>query len=567
MSPSTLRRYRAERLLRQEFGGLREEVLGGVRGRLRARGVHLDGSDLEACYAQAWQGLYAAVAAGEEIANPGGWLAVVTFRRAIDEHRGARARGFGGLAQVESTGSERGVMGATAGTHVTRIARAEPDFAAELDDRAKLRQLFEALRSRLSARECEAAALCYLQGLTRAQAARRMGIGEARMAKLMEGRGPGSPGVAGKVGVLLEAISGGEWCEQQGSLMRGFAFGILDPRGERYRLARLHQRECPACRAYVLSLRGLAAVLPPLPLPWGLGLVGPHHAVPGRTPSTRTPSTRTPSTRIPSTRTPSTRAPSTRTPSTRAPSTRAPSTRTPSTRAPSTRAPSNRVPSPRASAARALPTHAGAGAKAGAGTVSGAAGAAGAGGAAGGGWLLGGSVGAKLAVGCVLALSVGCVALTVAPPHAGASHRSHVRRLASAPLAGDRGAATGISALAGGTPLGGTISGEASARAAPRVSHVVHTSPTARAAAVRRAADRHAQQEFGLEGPASATATASSSPQSAPATARTASIQQAGTTSATESTSAPAAASSSAVASSSTPSGPPRRAEREFGPE
>ena len=72
------------------------------------------------------------------------------------------------------------------------------------------------------------------------------------------------------MGELLEAIRGGEWCEQQASLMRALAFGILDPRGERYRLARLHQRECPACRAYILSLRGLAAVLPPLPLPWGL---------------------------------------------------------------------------------------------------------------------------------------------------------------------------------------------------------------------------------------------------------------------------------------------------------
>ncbi len=88
----------------------------------------------------------------------------------------------------------------------------------------------------------------------------------------MEGRGPGRPGVAGKVGELLEAIRGGEWCEQQGSLMRGLAFGILDPGGERYRLARLHQRECPACRAYVLSLRGLAAVLPAAAASVGAGI-------------------------------------------------------------------------------------------------------------------------------------------------------------------------------------------------------------------------------------------------------------------------------------------------------
>ena len=59
------------------------------------------------------------------------------------------------------------------------------------------------------------------------------------------------PGVAGKVGELLETIRAGVCCAEQASLMRGFAFGILDPEGERYALALAHQRECPACRAYV----------------------------------------------------------------------------------------------------------------------------------------------------------------------------------------------------------------------------------------------------------------------------------------------------------------------------
>jgi DNA-directed RNA polymerase specialized sigma24 family protein len=441
VSPSTLRRYRAERLLRQEFGGLRKEVLGSVRGRLRARGVQLDRGDLEACYAVAWQGLYAAIAAGEEIANPAGWLTVVTFRRAIDEHRSAPRR----------TPAER--------------AAAEPDLAAALDDRARLRQLFEALRGRLNGRECEAASLCYLQGLTRAQAAERMGISEARMGKLMEGRGPGRPGVAGKVGELLEAISGGEWCEQQASLMRGLAFGILDPGGERYRLARLHQRECPACRAYVLSLRGLAAVLPPLPLPWGLGL-GP------------------------------------------------------------------------------TPTHAAAGASAGTGTIS-ASGAAGAGGAAGGGWLVGGSVGAKLAVTCVLALSVGCVALTVAPHHAAASNRRRLHREApvrSAYIAGT------VQSVTGSTQLGGTSAGRPSITAARGVSRA------ARAAAAQRVSARHAQREFGPEQPAAAGAT---TPATSPAsvTARAASHRSQSSSTAGEELPTPA------------PAGPPSHAEREFGPE
>src|SRR5580704_15055757 len=92
MSPLPLRRYRAERLLREEFAGRRAEVLAVVRARLRAQGVQMDPADLEGCYAAAWQGLYATLLAGREVANHVGWLTVVTFRRAIDEHR-SRTRG------------------------------------------------------------------------------------------------------------------------------------------------------------------------------------------------------------------------------------------------------------------------------------------------------------------------------------------------------------------------------------------------------------------------------------------------------------------------------------------
>jgi RNA polymerase sigma factor (sigma-70 family) len=255
MSPPPLRRYRAERLLRREFERQRSQVLAIVRRRLHANGVALDDSDLEECYGVAWHGLYATVLAGEEVANPTGWLALVCFRRAIDESR--------------SRGRERDRI--RADEQLAALHAAEPDLAGELDDRARLRQIFEGLRGRLSRRECEAATLCYLHGLSRAEAAARMGISQARMRKLMEGAGPGRPGVAGKVGELLESVRAGGFCEQQSSLMRGLAYGILDPDGERYRLAQLHSGECPACRAYVLSLRGMAAVLPPLFLPWGIG--------------------------------------------------------------------------------------------------------------------------------------------------------------------------------------------------------------------------------------------------------------------------------------------------------
>jgi len=246
LSPLTLRRYRAERLLRREFAGLRSKVLSIVRSQLRSRGVTLDVADLEACYAQAWHGLYATVLGGEEVENPSAWLVLVTFRRAIDESRSAPRH------QLVDGGEQP--------------VGFNPDLAGALDDRARLRQVLEGLRSRLSQRECQAASLYYLQGLSRSEAAERMGISEPRMRKLLEGASPSRPGVAGKVGALLDTIKAGGWCEQQSSLMRAFAFGILDPDGERHALARIHQRECPACRAYVLSLRGLASVLPPLPL-------------------------------------------------------------------------------------------------------------------------------------------------------------------------------------------------------------------------------------------------------------------------------------------------------------
>jgi DNA-directed RNA polymerase specialized sigma24 family protein len=414
VSPLSLRRYRAERLLRGEFEALRGSVIATVRGRLRSTGVSVDASDLEACYAQAWHGLYAAVLDGQEIANPAGWLALVTFRRAIEEHRARRH-----LADVELAGAE------------------DRDFAAELDDRIRLRQLFEALRGRLSTRELQAAALCYLQGLSRSEAAATMGVSETRMRKLMEGRGAGRPGVAGKVGALVETIGGGGWCEEQGSLMRGFAYGILDPGGQRYRLALIHSSECPGCRAYVVSLRGLAAVLPPVPalVHWALGGaigeagascgagIGAGGHAGGGVGSCST--------------------------------------------------------GPGSGTAGALAPAAGPGL----GAATSASGAAGAAGAAGGGWLLaGGTVGSKLAVGCLLALGVGagCVALTDHPAGVGA-HRHGRATARSVP---SRAAAL-LDSPAGESPAAGRLIagalGRSVASASARAEAGAPPSPSGRA--------------------------------------------------------------------------------------
>jgi DNA-directed RNA polymerase specialized sigma24 family protein len=489
-------------MLRKEFEGLRGRVIGTVRGRLRASGVSLDASDLEACYAQAWQGLYAAMLAGEEIANPTGWLALVTFRRAIEEHR-SRCRSY----PSEGVGAPDGPRGGE-----SEPAR-EQDFAGELDDRIRLRQVFEGLRGRLSERELQAAALCYLQGLSRVEAAARMGISEQRMRKLMEGPGPGRPGVAGKVGELLETIRGGGWCEEQGSLMRGLAFGILDPEGERYRLAMAHRRECPACRAYVLSLRGLASVLPVPFLPGVLGagaLAGLAGAGVGAGSGAG--------------------------------------------------AGAGAVGAGAGAGTGAGSSAVGAGAGAGAGAQVGsgigalsASGAAGAGaGAASGGWLLAGGVGAKLAVGCLVALGVGasCVALDLNPVHdLGGQvpvHRHH--------SAGLRGLGTAriatMDVLKPGYLLTGGVSGVARAGDASS-----GRSEAASAASVQALTpDARANREFGPErafaGTTSSTTSSSSSSssgQGAPS-AKAASVGGGG---ASEAASSAGAASTTAASSAS----------------
>jgi DNA-directed RNA polymerase specialized sigma24 family protein len=245
MSPLPVRRYRAEKLLRREFEGLRAQVLAVVGSRLRALGIEPDHCELEASYALAWQGLYAAVLEGEEIQDPRAWLVLVTFRRAVEERRARRA---------------------AAGHAAALPAAQESDLADEIDDRVRLEQLFEGL-SRLSERERRAATLCLLQGLSRAEAAQAMGISQGRMRKLMEGPGAGGEGVSGKIGALARTIEEGGWCDSQGSLMRALAYGILDRDGERYRLALGHHRRCPSCRSYVRALRGLAAGMPPVLLP------------------------------------------------------------------------------------------------------------------------------------------------------------------------------------------------------------------------------------------------------------------------------------------------------------
>lgn len=539
MSPLSVRRYRAERLLRREFEAMRGRVLAGVRARLRAAGVTLDTADLDACYSQAWHGLYTTMLdnTSAEIANPEGWLLLVTYRRALDEHRARQRSGSYPLAAhafaaPSSTfistsistsigggrstgGGGRGWWG-PGGDANPRVAGplrpAEPgaperDLASELDDRARLRQLMEGLRARLSPREREAATLCYLQGLTRAQAAQQMGISPKRMRKLMDGPRPGVPGVAAKVGELMTTIRAGSYCAEQSSLMRGFAFGILDPAGERYALALAHQRECPACRMHVLSLRGLAAVLP-LPLPALPAVLGMTLATGGAA------------------------AGGASVGGGASAGVGAGGVGTGGVGTGGAGVGSAGAAGAGVGAGGGAGVGGGAGAGVGAGGVgTGAAGVgtgvAGSGALAGGGWLLaGGGVAGHLALGCLLAAGIGagCVALSIAPfaPQR-STPRAHLPH-ASISAANARGDVAGyLSGALDQAPGGISLSGQQAIAAASPAHSTESTAGTSTAAATALSPAARASREFGPEQPSRTAATAGAARSSHAPTARVAS--------------------------------------------
>lgn len=240
---------RAERLVQREYDELRAPTLRALRSRLAGQGIRFDEADLDAFYNQAWHGLYEQLLSGEEIENRGGFLVVAAHRRAIEELRRTHPERRADGVEVQDTGRD-------------------VDLAQRLDDRRRLLGVMEGMRERLSERERQAAALCYLHGYSRPEAAEALGLAPKRMEKLMDG-------VSSKLGTLTTEIDEGDWCESRQSLMKAYAYGVLDPDGERYAIARAHLEECPACRKYVRGLRGMAAVVPPVWLPLAaLGLLG-----------------------------------------------------------------------------------------------------------------------------------------------------------------------------------------------------------------------------------------------------------------------------------------------------
>jgi DNA-directed RNA polymerase specialized sigma24 family protein len=238
-------RLRAQRQLERDYEALKPSTLRSLAAKLHARSLSVPDADLEGYYNQAWHALFEQMSDGAAIANTGGFLVQVAYRRALDDLR--------------RSGPPRADLAA-----VEAQAR-DDDTLERLDDRRRLREFVEAMREELDERERTAASLCYLHGYTRPQAAQAMGLSDGRMKKVMDD-------VSRTVGRFTREIAAGTRCELRQSSNKAYALGLLDPDGERYAVVRAHLDDCSACRADVLRMRGLAIVAPPVLLPWGLAL-------------------------------------------------------------------------------------------------------------------------------------------------------------------------------------------------------------------------------------------------------------------------------------------------------
>ena len=231
---------RFERVIAEHYESLKPEVLTTVRGKLAVDSLHPDPSDLDAAYNAAWHALYEqSCRREEEVGNLGGWLAKITYRRAIDDVRRAHIKYRAPVAVGEGI-SQLGY---------------EHDFDAELADRQRYHQWLMSVRLQLNARERQAVSLCVLHEYSRRDASDMMGVDIKRLDKIMVAANK-------KLGGLLEAINRGDWCQEQRSLIKAYALGLHEEGGERHDLAVAHVMECQACAAYVRSLRGLAVVVP-----------------------------------------------------------------------------------------------------------------------------------------------------------------------------------------------------------------------------------------------------------------------------------------------------------------
>ena len=234
-------RQQAEAVANANYEALKEVVLRSVGSRLFARSVRLDRIDLEAAYNQAWHGVCQAIAQSRRVENLAGLLVDITCKRAIDIYR-QRNEAMHADADVES--------------HAVEV-----DLAERVDDQNKIERLLERLKDRLTDVQRNAVTLCILQGYTRPEAARILGIEASAFEKVMDRTMKKIGGII--AGMDSRGCGDDEWARA----LRSFALGLMSEDSPDYERIAEHVGECASCTRYVMGLRGLAAVLPPFGLP------------------------------------------------------------------------------------------------------------------------------------------------------------------------------------------------------------------------------------------------------------------------------------------------------------
>jgi len=243
----------ADALANANLKQLEAVVVNAVQGKLHAHKMWLDKSDLEAAYNLGWHGVCQhIISQGEEVTNLTGFLIDITYKRAFDIYR---QRHEGQHADADLA------------TH-----SANGDVVDQVDDQLKIQELIARMKRRLNENERKAVTLCLLHGFRRREAADMLCIEQASFQRIMDSATKKLGGIVAEI----DARGCGE--DEWARLLRNYALGLLSETDRDYARAMEHLQECGACDRYVMGLKGLAAVMPPVGLPF-MPILGHEKAI------------------------------------------------------------------------------------------------------------------------------------------------------------------------------------------------------------------------------------------------------------------------------------------------
>lgn len=183
-----VRRYRAELLARAHYGRLQAPVACYVRRVLGGAAECLPGQELEASYNMAWEALIEKMVQDSAPDCLEAWLRVVTYRKAVDHLRKRRSDlGRPLVDEVDGVGTV--------------------DDACDLaSSREMVGTFLKRIEWRFGERSARIVACLWLEGLTHAAAAERVGVSTKRLRKILYGDGR-KVGLRDELARLMEQFS------------------------------------------------------------------------------------------------------------------------------------------------------------------------------------------------------------------------------------------------------------------------------------------------------------------------------------------------------------------------